>query len=70
MSNEKELTEELSETVTEEASTVENDDSTTVLDGDIYRDMVVSAANALENEKEEIRKAILAKKNLKVQCNF
>ncbi|MBQ9116114.1 MAG: DAK2 domain-containing protein, partial [Clostridia bacterium] len=26
----------------------------TVLDGDVYRDMVVSAANALENEKDEI----------------
>ena len=28
--------------------------STKIIDGDIYRDMVVSAANALENEKEEI----------------
>lgn len=33
---------------------VKQKNSTKVIDGKIYRDMVVSAANALENEKEEI----------------
>lgn len=56
MSNEKETVNELeneAENVTDTAEAA-TEDSTTVLDGDVYRDMVVSAANALENEKEEI----------------
>ena len=51
MSNEKET---VTETELEQVDTATADESTTVLDGDVYRDMVVSAANALENEKEEI----------------
>lgn len=34
--------------------TADKSTRTTVIDGDMYRDMVVSAANALENEKDEI----------------
>ena len=47
MSNEKET---VTETELEQITATEAEDSTTVLDGDVYRDMVVSAANALENE--------------------
>ena len=58
MSNEKETVNDATseETVTDASvnGIAVDDDSTTVLDGDAYRDMVVSAANALENEKEEI----------------
>lgn len=38
----------------DEISDNKEEHKTTVIDGDIYRDMVVSAANALENEKDEI----------------
>lgn len=63
MSNEKIVTSDAPEKneaenneVTEEPITQELNDGekTTVIDGEIYRDMVMSAANALENEKDEI----------------
>lgn len=57
MSNENTTHSQLTFGETEEADTkneTAETSKTTVIDGDMYRDMVVSAANALENEKDEI----------------
>ncbi len=57
MSNENTTHSQLTFGETEEADTkneAAETSKTTVIDGDMYRDMVVSAANALENEKDEI----------------
>ena len=51
MSNEKDT---VRETELENKNAEKSSEVTTVLDGDVYRDMVVSAANALDNEKDEI----------------